>query len=178
LIDSAHPTSKLVMPLNLRTLSIVALACTLAACSDSTAPTTPQATVTVPVQSIAATTVTSGGMTMIQFSIPVQIENKGTVPLAFVYCASQVQARDADAWAGAWSPICATVQTVPEEIAPGQRRDLTVAVGAVVAGPGGPAWHAGPTATEFRFVAGLVLPGTSGTIPQLASNTFMLTVAN
>ena len=166
------------MPLNLRTLSIGALACALAACSDSTAPTAPQATVTVPAQSIAATTVTSGNLTMLQFTIPVEIENKGTVPLTFAYCASQVEARDADAWASAWMPSCAALDVFPLEIAPGERRDLTVAVGAVVAGPGGPAWHAGPTATEFRFVAGLMAPGMSGTIPMLPSNTFMLTTGN
>ena len=166
------------MPLNLRTLSIAALACMLAACADSTAPAAPRATVTVSAQSIAATTVTAGDLTTIRFTIPVQIENKGTVPLTFVYCASQVQARDTDAWASAWAPICATVLVVPEEIAPGERRDLTVDVGAVIAGPGGPAWHAGPTATEFRFVAGLVLPGTIGTIPMLPSNTFTLTTGN
>jgi hypothetical protein len=162
------------MPLSRRTRHLVVLAFGVAACSDATTPGLPRATVTVPAQSLAVTTVPAGSVTWIEFTVPLRIDNTGSGPLTFEFCASRVEARAGDAWAAAWTPVCVADGAAPVVVPAGERREFTVSVRAAVQGPGGPAWVPGTTAGSYRFAAGLVAAGASGTIPVVPSNTFTL----
>jgi hypothetical protein len=162
------------MPLSGRTSCFVVLASVLAACSDSTAPSLPRATVTVPAQSLAVTTVAAGSVTWIEFTVPLRIDNGGSSPLTFQLCASRVEAQASDAWAAAWTPVCVADGAAPVVVPAGNRRDVTVSVRAAIQGPGGPAWVPGSTAGSYRFAAGLLGVGASGAIPVVASNAFTL----
>lgn len=162
------------MILNRRTLSLVALACGLAACSESTAPDDPDATVTVQAPSVAVTTVAAGEVTWIDFTIPLRIENTGSTSLTFVYCASRIEARAADGWSKAWSPVCLVESTLPVQIPPGAHLETSMTVRAAIGGPGGPTWSPGTTDGSYRFVAGLLPDGAGGIVPTVSSNSFTL----
>lgn len=162
------------MTLHRRTLSLVALACGLAACSESTAPDNLDATVTVQAQSVAVTTVAAGEVTWIDFTIPLRIENTGSTSLTFVYCASRIEARAADVWSKAWSPVCLVESTRPVRIPPGAYLETSMTVRAAVAGPGDPSWNVGTTDGSYRLVVGLLPDGTGGIIPTVPSNSFTL----
>jgi hypothetical protein len=162
------------MPLSRRTPYLVALASGLAGCSDSIAPRAPSASVTVQAQSLAVTTAPAGSVTWIEFTVPLRIDNTGSAPLTFELCASRVEARAADAWAAAWTPICLADRAAPLVIPAGERRELTVSVRAAAQGAGGPPWVPVTTAGSYRFAAGLVPAGANGNIPVVPSNTFTL----
>lgn len=160
-----------------RTLAFVAIAAGIAACSDSTGPRTPNATVTVQASSLAATTVTVGTSSWLQFTVPVRIENKGSETLTYPNCAERVDARTATSWTPVWSPIClATAIYGPLEIPPGESREFTFPVQVAVSGPDVSPLPVAPVASVYRFVAFLAPPGTNGHIPEVASNSFTLTV--
>jgi hypothetical protein len=162
------------MPLSRRTSYLVVLASGLAACSDATSPAEPRATVTVQAQSLAVTTVPAGAVTWIEFTVPLRIDNAGPAALTFQFCASRVEAREGDGWSAAWTPVCAAERGAPITIPAGESRELGLTVQAAIQGPGGPPWRAGPTATSYRFAAGLMPAGASGLIPIVPSNTFSL----
>ena len=150
----------------------------LAACSESTGPLASSATVTVTSSSLAATRTTAGGITWIQFSVPVRIENTGTTTLKYEHCSEQVEARTGTSWSVAWTPICSvTLDRLALIIPPGESREFTEAVQAAVSGPGGPPWLASAGAPEFRFVA-VLSPNTTGRLPVVASNSFTLAIGN
>ena len=157
-----------------RTLSVIAVACALAACSDSTAPDEPGATVTVPAQSVAVTTVAVGDVTWIDFTVPLRISNTGSTSLTFVYCATRIEAQGNDGWSKAWSPACLVESTQPVRILPGAHLETSMTVRAAVAGPGGPPWSVGTTDGSYRVVAGLLPDGAGGKIPTVVSNSFTL----
>ena len=162
-----------------RTLTLVALVAGLAACSDSTGPRAPNATVTVQPTTLAATTVPGGATTWVQFTVPVRIENTGSTTLTLPFCADRVEARSEGTWITAWSPICMlTRDGVPLEIPPGESREFGETVQIPVSGPGTVPGLTAPGAIEFRFVESLANAGTTGRIPEVASNTFTLTIAN
>lgn len=166
------------MVLARRMLPLAALVAGIAGCSDATGPRAPHATVTVQAPSLAATTVPAGAITWIHFTVPVRIDNTGTTTLAYSPCMVRVDARAGETWTAAWTPNCAAVDWVPLEILPGESRDISVVVDAALAGPGGPPWLASPSASEFRLVALLGSETTNGRIPEMASNSFTLVVAN
>lgn len=164
------------MSLGRRSITFVALAAGLAACSDSTGPIMPRATVTVPAPSLAATTVTGGAVTWIRFTVPVHIENTGMSTLQYSPCGGRVDVRSGDTWTAAWTPNCSATEWIPLEIAPGESRDVDVMVDAAISGPGGPPWLAPTAAVEYRFVALLASSTTNGRIPEFASNSFTLVI--
>jgi len=155
-------------------LSLGLLAATLAACSGTTAPAEPRANVAVQAPSVVATTVTVAGVTWLEFTVPVLIANTGSVALTYSSCASWVEARAGDAWKAAYTPLCMLSADGDVVIPPGESLAFNVSVQASLSGPGGPPWLADPSATDFRFSAGLTAPGTSGRIPIVRSNVFTL----
>jgi hypothetical protein len=162
------------MPVSCRTLFPVALALASGACSRSTAPAEPSATVTVQRLTLTAAVRQAGSATRMEFSIPVRIDNLGPAPLTFHSCTSRVEAPAADKWTTVWQPICLAENAGPAEIPPGGSREFTVAVWATIEGPGAPRWLGADIGGTYRFVAGLVPRGIGGLIPTVPSNAFTL----
>lgn len=162
-----------------RTSYVVALAFLAGACSDSTGPAQPRASVSVQTQSLAVTTTVAGSVTWINFTVPLRIHNAGSTVLNFDACASRIEARSGNDWNSAWSPICVAMGNSQSAIPAGEAREFSVTVVAATQGPGGPMWRASTVAGSYRFVAGVIpTDGVTRIIPTVASNTFELTAGN
>lgn len=161
-----------------RTLYLVSLIA-LAACSDASGPRAPSATVTVVGSPLVATTGVTGASTWIQFTVPLRIENTGTVTVAYKYCISRVDAHTASTWTAAWTTVCQPGTGFgPLEVPPGESRDVTETVSGIISGPGAPTWYAAPGASEYRFVPVLLSPDGKSLTPEVVSNSFTVTIGN
>lgn len=163
------------MTLASRTLFFL-VACGLAACSQSTEPSRPDAVVTVQAPTLAASVDSGGSVTWLDFTVPVNIHNAGSESFTFEICASRVEARSGATWSTAWSPICFLGSSSSNDVRPGETRAFTVRVVGALEGSGGPKWTARGTDGAYRFVAGLITPAGRGPIPLVTSNEFTLSV--
>jgi hypothetical protein len=145
-----------------------------AGCTESTGPAF-RASLTVPRDSVTATITPAGTVQWLKFAVPITIQNAGRATVTFQYCNIGIDNRVAgDQWRAAWSPTC-TVQAVsPDEIRPGETRELTVEVAAAVEGPGGPRWGSDEIDGTYRVHARV--DAADGTSPAtLTSNSFVVT---
>ena len=151
-----------------------ALALLVAACSQTTGPASPQATVTVQRESVPVAMISAGSVTRIEFTIPVSIHNAGPKPLTYVLCASGLELRAGIEWSRVWTPICSAETDTPLAIPAGGRREFALSVSASMQGPGGPEWGGDGISGTYRLVAGLMPSGVEGVVPTVASNAFTL----
>ena len=148
-----------------------------AACSDATAPIEARATVTVP-DTLVTNSLSSSTAQWMQFTMPITIRNTASVPLTFAYCASHIEVQNGGTWTNIWSPICALSSEAKLPILPGETRMVSMTFTASVAGNGGPRWDNISIDGTYRFLAGLIPDGFSGTIPTISSNAFVLKQGN
>ena len=164
------------MLLSRRAVCIAVVGVATAGCSSPTSPRVPVATVEVQRDTVVAALVPAGAVTWLRFSASVAIHNAGRAPITYADCATTVEAPNGAAWETVWSPVCALSSPGGLEIPVGETREVTVSVGAAIAGPGFPVWGRESVAGTYRFTAGLIYAGAGGRISRITSNTFTLAV--
>jgi hypothetical protein len=157
-----------------RTIIGLAVAFGALACSDSTGPATPKATVTVGADIIGVTRKISGTSSWLDFSIPVMVTNHGMFPIEQPDCVFRVESLAGNEWKTTYNPICALTSTVvgSRTILPGETREFMMRVFASVEGTSNPQWKAPAVDGTYRVSVGLMPPSDGGPIPFVASNSF------
>jgi hypothetical protein len=151
---------------------IVALLAFAAACADATSPEL-HATVTVSRDTIVATREVAGSSDWLRFTVPASIHNAGRRPIRYEFCSYAIEELNGSEGRTVWSPVCATMATMPTVIHPGETFELSVDVFAVAAGAG-PSWRSNHTTGTYRLSLWLLPEGHTGVMPSVGSNTFVL----
>ena len=158
------------MPFARRSIAIILLAAGGASCATPSAPAL-SASVRVRVAEVVATRVMAGAVTWIHFTVPLTVENHGATDFRSVSCAAAVDVLVNARWTRAWSPVCAAASG--DIIPAGATRNLDIAVGAAVSGPGAPTWSGSPGA-QYRVSLGVLTDRVDGELPRLTSNSFTI----
>ena len=150
--------------------AVVAGVAAATGCDVSTAPRSQPVTVAVTADTIVAGLNIYGAVTWLQFTLPVEIHNGGTVAMSLDYCSVSVDEPSGTDWTKVWAPICAVEGTTANTVAPGETKVITWQVEAAVGGPGGPKWGSPTLSGTHRFSLATAAFGT------LASNTFTISL--
>ena len=157
-----------------RTLAGLAMVFGALACSDSTGPATPNATVVVPADIIGVERHDNGTASWIDFSVPVMVTNHGLFPIDQPNCVYRIESLSGGEWKTTYFPACllSSLAGTDRQIGPGETREFKLSVFANVDGSGSPQWDAPAVDGTYRMAVGLMPPSRGGAIPFIASNPF------
>ena len=153
--------------------AVVAGVAAATGCDVSTAPRSQPVTVAVTADTIVAGLNIYGAVTWLQFTLPVEIHNGGTVAMTIDYCSVSVDEPSGTDWTKVWAPICTvdgTTGATANTVAPGATKTIPWQIAAVVSGPGRPTWASPTVNGTYRFSL------TTEALGTFTSNTFAISL--
>jgi hypothetical protein len=144
------------------------------ACADPTVPVEPRVTVLVQRDTVTATRSSASLGARFDFTIPLTIHNADSRPVELVGCTEAIETPAGGEWRTVWSVSnCALAAGSTSRIQPGGTVEVMLSVG-VMPGQSGERWANDTFDGIYRVTLGVIAEGSSGVIPRIGSNSFVL----